>query len=101
MPRISLTSNENDSPLQFNRKQFPIKLSFALAINKSQGQTIKKVGLFLEKPLFHHGQLYTAMSRVTNKDSFKIMIKQTNYNGEYAFYVNNVVYKEVFNNFLK
>ncbi|CAN0881279.1 ATP-dependent DNA helicase PIF1 [Linum grandiflorum] len=40
------------------RSQYPIRLCYAMTINKSQGQTLDKVGLFLPKPVFAHGQLY-------------------------------------------
>jgi ATP-dependent DNA helicase PIF1 len=66
LPKITLHPNEDDSTVQFNRKQFPIKLAFALTINKSQGQTIKKVALYSDSSLFSHGHLYTAISRVTS-----------------------------------
>nr|XP_027238257.1 uncharacterized protein LOC113829312 [Penaeus vannamei] len=36
MPRVTLIST--DTPVNFKRKQFPVKLSFAMAINKSQGR---------------------------------------------------------------
>jgi hypothetical protein len=36
----------------------------AVTINKAQGQTYKRVGLWLPTPVFSHGQLYVALSRV-------------------------------------
>ncbi|KAK1343257.1 hypothetical protein QTO34_016035 [Cnephaeus nilssonii] len=38
--------------------------AFAMTINKSQGQTLDRVGIFLPEPIFRHGQLYVAFSRV-------------------------------------
>uniref|UniRef100_A0A0L8HB88 ATP-dependent DNA helicase n=1 Tax=Octopus bimaculoides TaxID=37653 RepID=A0A0L8HB88_OCTBM len=42
--------------------QFPIQVSFAMSINKSQGQTLKVAGLQLEQPYFSHGHLYVGAS---------------------------------------
>jgi ATP-dependent DNA helicase PIF1 len=60
-------------PFQFKRKQFPIRLSFAMTVNKSQGQTIPNVGVYLPAPVFSHGQLYVAMSRATSRTNIKII----------------------------
>ena len=71
-----------------------------MTINKAQGQTFDKVGVFLPEPVFAHGQLYVALSRVRSKDSLKILVTDTNCQGRLdplsdATFVRNVVYKEV------
>ncbi|XP_066396549.1 uncharacterized protein [Miscanthus floridulus] len=74
LPRISLCPPDDEMfPFQFKRKQFPIRLSFAMTVNKSQGQTIPNVGVYLPAPVFSHGQLYVAMSRATSKTNIKIL----------------------------
>jgi ATP-dependent DNA helicase PIF1 len=60
-------------PFQFKRKQFPIRLSFAMTVNKSQGQTIPNVGVYLPDPVFSHGQLYVAMSRTTARKNIRLL----------------------------
>lgn len=45
-----------------------------MTINKSQGQSLSHVGLYLKKSVFSHGQLYVVMSRVTNHKGLKILI---------------------------
>lgn len=70
LPRIPLTST--DLPFQFKRMQFPVKLAFAMTINKSQGQSLEVCGINLEMPCFSHGQLYVACSRVGKPSSLFI-----------------------------
>uniref|UniRef100_A0ABD2WEM7 DNA replication helicase domain-containing protein n=1 Tax=Trichogramma kaykai TaxID=54128 RepID=A0ABD2WEM7_9HYME len=90
--RITLYS-ENDYPFTFKRRQFPVKLAFAMTINKSQGQTFNKVVIDLRRDVFSHGQLYVAMSRVRSWDSLKIYLG--NHSRE-EYKVKNYVYKELF-----
>ena len=42
-----------------------------MTINKSQGQSVKHVGLNLCNSVFAHGQLYVAVSRVTSVYNIK------------------------------
>ncbi|XP_057790213.1 uncharacterized protein LOC131007083, partial [Salvia miltiorrhiza] len=97
IPRMSLTPSDPRLPFRFQRKQFPVIVSYAMTINKSQGQSLNHVGLFLKKPVFSHGQLYVAISRVTNRSGLKILICEND--GDYQKNATtNVVYKEVLQN---
>ena len=49
-----------------------------MTVNKSQGQTIPNVGVYLPEPVFSHGQLYVAMSRATSRKNIKILAKPPN-----------------------
>ncbi|XP_062104302.1 uncharacterized protein LOC133815480 [Humulus lupulus] len=53
LPRIPFTPIENQQNLfPFKRTQFPIRLSFAMTINKAQGQSLEHVGLYLLEPIW-------------------------------------------------
>jgi len=62
IPRIPMIPN--DMPFEFKRLQFPVRLAFAMSINKSQGQSLSVCGINIENPFFSHGQLYVACSRI-------------------------------------
>ena len=67
-----------------------------MTINKSQGQTIPYMGLYLLNPVFSHGQLYVALSRVQSKKNIKILVKNGEVEDEIGTFTKNIVYKEVF-----
>ena len=74
IPRIPMKTT--DLPFDFQRLQFPVRLSFAMTINKSQGQSMKVVGLNLADPVFSHGQLYVGTTRVGNPNRLFILAPQ-------------------------
>jgi len=96
IPRLSLSPSDVKIPFKFQRRQFPIFVSFAMKINKSQRQSLKSVGIYLPSPLFSHGQLYVAISRVTSKQGLKILIVDGD--GENTDTTSNIVYHAVFRN---
>ena len=72
LPRIPLCpSEDNMFPFKLKRKQFPVRLSFSMTINKAQGQTIPNVGLYLPESVFSYGQLYVALSRGISCNKYK------------------------------
>ena len=74
IPRIQLVPSDTGLPFQLCRRQFPLRLSYSMTINKAQGQTFDKVGIFLQKPCFAHGQLYVAFSRCRSFEDVKIQV---------------------------
>ena len=68
------SQDKTEMPGTLTRKQFPIRLAHAITINKSQGQTLDRVGLYLNVPCFSHGQLYVALSRVKTRDDIRLCI---------------------------
>lgn len=98
IPRIILSATETRWPLVFKRRQFPVRICYAMTINKSQGQSLKKVGLYLPEPVFAHGQLYVALSRVTSKNGLKILID--NAGNAPNNYAKNIVYQDILSKLL-
>ncbi len=55
IPRIIMSPSETDWPFVLRRRQFPVRVAFAITINKSQGQTFNNVRVYLPSPVFYHG----------------------------------------------
>ncbi|KAK9725314.1 hypothetical protein RND81_05G136000 [Saponaria officinalis] len=94
IPRIMMSPTESKWPFEFRRRQFPVKIYYAMIINKSQGQTLNNVALYLPEPVFSHGQLYVAVSRVTSREGLRIIINNKGHMP--PNYTKNIVYKEIF-----
>ncbi|GKA22240.1 DNA helicase [Tanacetum coccineum] len=97
IPRITLTSTQTQWPFVMKRRQFPVKPCYAMTINKSQGQSLNHVGIYLPNPVFSHGQLYVAISRVTSPDGLKILMKE-DASPDLKRRTRNIVFKETFDN---
>ena len=96
LPKIPLTPSDDDMfPFKLKRKQFPVRLCFAMTINKAQGQTIPHVGIYLPEPVFSHGQLYVALSRGISRANTKVLVHLDEKSTNDEVYTSNVVYREV------
>jgi ATP-dependent DNA helicase PIF1 len=99
IPRFLLTPTDERLPFTLRRRQFPVRLAFAMTINKSQGQTFKKVGLYLPHHVFTHGQLYVAFSRVGSWDDLSVcMLDQKEArHGKIGdkYFTKNIVFQEM------
>ena len=71
IPRMALDAPQDEFPVPLQHLQFPVRLAFSMTINKSQGQSVKYVGLDFRTHVFSHGQLYVALSRCTHPHRVK------------------------------
>ena len=88
--RISLTPSSSKLLIKFTRRQFPVRLAYAMTINKSQGQLVKFVDLDLRTPVFSHNQLYVALLRYTSSNKINVLLPP-----EDTTSTTNIVYPEV------
>ena len=55
IPRIDfIIPSETSLPSRTKRRQFTIRLCFAMTIKKAQGQSINNLGVYLPQPVFSH-----------------------------------------------
>lgn len=107
LPRIELQPSEQDVPFTFTRRQYPMRVGYAVTINRGQGQSFDRVGVLLPIPVFSHGQLYVAASRCKFKKQLKFSLsdnaiyvqepstnKQKNQKMQHKW-TKNIVYPEV------
>lgn len=141
LPRIPLTPSDWALPVRVARRQFPLRLGWAMTINKAQGQTLQRCfselsavapvvsdficrsangplltktkhlpfifagcGLHLPRPVFAHGQLYVALSRVRRAADLRILLGTSDESrqgyihrssGVVTAWTQNVVYPEI------
>jgi len=95
LSRIPSQPSKSDKfPIRSKRTQFSIRLYFTMTINKAQGQTLERVGIYLPQPNFSHGKLYVALSRAKTVNCVKILIKPTS-NETNDSCTKNIVHKEI------
>uniref|UniRef100_A0A671VV85 ATP-dependent DNA helicase n=1 Tax=Sparus aurata TaxID=8175 RepID=A0A671VV85_SPAAU len=94
IPRITLIPSDNIFPFTLRRKQFPVRPCFAMTVNKSQGQSLQRVGVFCTRDFFSHGQFYVAASRVGRSNRLRILALDEETKKKCHF-LSNVVYTEV------
>jgi hypothetical protein len=87
IPRCSChVSHENSGlPFDFTRVQFPLILAYAVSVHKSQGQSLQRIGVIVDRDSFAHGQVYTALSRTSGWDNITVLMP-----GNDTFIVNKV-----------
>ena len=88
IPRITFTHDLSNG-YTLIRRQFPLSPAYATTFNSCQGLNLDYVGIDLTRPVFSHGQLYTALSRIKNRTRAKIRLRP----GEES--TTNVTYHEI------
>ena len=76
IPCIIFKLPEEEIGFHMERQQFPVQHAFSMTINKSQGQSVKNVGLDLRHPVFTHGQFYVVASRCTSSECIKVLFPE-------------------------
>jgi ATP-dependent exoDNAse (exonuclease V) alpha subunit len=66
-------------------------LCYAVTFNRCQGLTVQKIALDLRRPVFSHGQLYAAMTRVPNSEDVMILKAE----GDEDTTTTNIVWNEL------
>lgn len=71
------------------RRQFPLAPAYATTFNSCQGLTLDTVGVDLTRPVFSHGQLYTALSRIRHRSHARVRLRPGH------SMTRNVTYREI------
>ena len=64
-----------------------------MTINKSQGQSLRTIDIFMKEQVFTHDQLYVALSRATSRKGLKIISYDNK--GRPSAYAKNIIYKDI------
>jgi ATP-dependent DNA helicase PIF1 len=104
IPRLRFTFRiRYGASFEICRTQFPLTRAYALTFNKCQGQTLQKVMVDLRNPVFAHGFLYVALSRVSYADNIVLYLTDQQLISNPITdgiepYVLNIVYTDALNN---
>ena len=89
LPRINFTYKIPGSGFTLCRKQFPLSPAYSTTFNSCQGLTLDKVGIDATSPVFSHGQLYTALSRIRKRQDGMVCVNHG------ATELDNVTFEEL------
>ena len=89
IPRIPMSDRSGEFPWTMTRVQHPLRVCFAITFHKGQGQSLSRVGLYINHPIFTHGMLYVGLSRARSEDGIKVFLANK------ERFADNVVYYEM------
>jgi len=73
LPRITFKEHLSSGHTLL-RRQFPLALAYMMTFHSCRGLTLDEIGVDLTNPVFTHGQLYTALSRIRNQNSGCVLL---------------------------
>ncbi len=94
LPRIVFRFTLPRRGVTVERRQFPLRPCYTITVNKSQGQTLKKVCFDVREHPFAHRQLYVGTSRVRNRRDILMLTRPSHVHDGRAL-MRNVVYSEL------
>jgi len=98
--KVTLSSDHDMFPIRILRTRFPVRLAYeyCMKVNKSQGESFDNVGVYLDRDVFSHGQLYFAASRCRTRDGQRFFVENLYHSPSSdprCIRIVNVVYREV------
>ncbi|OWZ15154.1 LOW QUALITY PROTEIN: Helitron helicase [Phytophthora megakarya] len=95
-PRIVFISDNDasDIPFRLRRKAFPVQSAFAVPSTKPKAKRFSTSGCIWQ--LHASRMLYVALSRVSERSSFKALIENAKEEEDGGVYTENIVYRQIF-----
>jgi hypothetical protein len=78
LPRINFDFQPPFAPWSVERRQIPLRPAYATTFNSCQGLTLDRIVIDLRTPVFAHGQLYTSLSRVRQREDARLLLSEDN-----------------------
>jgi hypothetical protein len=77
------------------RRQFPLRVAYAMTVHKCQGMTLTHVSLDVRRQPFSHGILYVACGRVKNAKSLLVLVADSSYIRQNQALAANIVWHDL------
>ena len=96
IPRIRFEFTPGRSTWTIYRLQFPLRLAYATTFHGCVGSTLDKTVLNSRSDVFTHGQLYTSISHVQNRNDTRILPNESEMpDPTHQHMTRNIVYKDL------